>query len=64
MFRTWKPRLTAWGPAGSRPNSSTSSMWESDVSGCQAAAWVSLRLNAQPTLRALIPERTMAFFVT
>ena len=58
----WSAALVAWKPPGSGPKSSTSSISESQVRGCQFAAY---RLwNAQATLRGDRPARTKSLSVT
>ncbi len=55
-FAAWSAAFTRWGPAGVTPNSSTSSMCESQVSGCQLAT--SSVVKAQVTPDQDSPART------
>ena len=59
---TCRPRLTRWCATGSTPKSDTSSMCESQVSGCQLCA--SEAVSAQRTDSSVSPARTCAFPVT
>ena len=58
----WRTAFTTWWGPGLRPNSSTSSMCESQVSGCQLAACVLVKAQASP--RHVRPLRTNGFSVT
>jgi len=54
--------LVAWWPPGSIPNPDTSSMCESQVTGCHATPW--REVNAQTTPAHVSPPRTAGTSVT
>ena len=57
-----KPRLVRWWAPGFRPKSRQSSMWESQVSGCQLFAWLASKAQRRPG--PLSPACTAGFCVT
>src|SRR5258705_6411638 len=58
----WIAALTRWWPPGSTPNSWQSSMWESQVRGCQFAAREVVK--AQMTPSRVRPAWTVGFSLT
>src|SRR5580658_1867514 len=54
--------LVAWWPAGCSPKREQSVIWESQVRGCQLAAWPVVQAQANP--RQVHPSRTIGLAVT
>ncbi len=61
-FAAWNSTFTTWWAPGFTPKSSTSSMCESQVSGCQLETWSVVK--AQVTPCQVRPACTVGFSVT
>ena len=61
-FTAWKIAFTTWWAPGFTPKSSTSSMWESQVRGCQLETWSVVKAQVIPC--HVRPACTVGFSVT
>ena len=62
VLARWRARFVVWWSPACIPKSWQSSMWDSQVSGCQFAAWP--LESAQTSPGALSPPRTIGLSVT